>query len=130
MAVSRALAGVRVLLVEDHADTRNVLVALLAAHGARVVAAVTAQEALDYLQGDSADIIVCDIRLPGVPGHNLIRTLRSRPPDKGGNTPAIALTAFASSQDERTATAAGFSSYLRKPAGSELIQAIAAALGR
>lgn len=127
--VTAALHGARVLLVEDDGDSREVFTALLCRHGAEVEAVATAQEAIEVLQRRRADLIVSDIRLPDVPGHSLIRLVRAWAPDRGGLTPALALTAYPTPQDRATAYAAGFNSYVPKPAADELVDVAAALIG-
>jgi CheY-like chemotaxis protein len=85
---------------------------------------------MDHLQGDRVDVIVCDIRLPYVPGHNLIVSLRRLPEERGRRTPAIAFTAYASADDERAAIANGFDAYVGRPRIYELPRIVWSVRGR
>ena len=111
-----ALAGVRVLLVEDDAATRKALCFILERSGARVAEAANAEEALEALSRDVPDVLVCDIGLPGKDGYSLIADARALAAARGTPLPpAIAITAFARGQDRQRALAAGFAAYLPKP---------------
>jgi signal transduction histidine kinase len=124
------LAGVRVLVVEDEADTRDLLVTALQQCGAAVTAVANAAEALDALDPHT-DVLVSDIGLPGEDGYSLLRRLRSLGPDRGGNVPAAALTAFARAEDRLRALEAGFETHLAKPLDpSELVATVARLAGR
>jgi len=81
--------------------------------------------------GAAPDVVVSDIGLPGQDGYDLIRQIRQRPPDRGGQVPAIALTAYAAPLDRQQSSDAGFQDYLAKPAApSELIAKVAGLAGR
>jgi signal transduction histidine kinase len=124
------LAGVRVLVVEDEADTRDLLVTALQQCGAAVTAVATAAEALDALD-TLPDVLVSDIGLQGEDGYSLLRKVRSRGPERGGNVPAAALTAFARAEDRLRALEAGFETHLAKPLDpSELVATVARLAGR
>ena len=109
-----SLLGLTILVVEDDQDARDLFQRLLESHRARVVVAASAPEALDRLQAERPDLIICDIGLPDVDGYELIRRIRSLsgPP---AHLPAIALTAFARFDDRTRALAAGFNAHLAKP---------------
>jgi len=125
------LDGVHVLVVEDDEDTRKLLGTMLKRYGARVTATKSAQEALRVFQNELPDVLVSDIGMPDEDGYELIRKLRSRPPEKGGLTPAIALTGYASRKDRERALMAGYQQHLAKPIEqAEMIAAIAALVGR
>jgi len=127
-----SLHGVRVLLVEDESDCREVLAAGLQQYGATVRAVGSAREALVALKDPHVPhVLVSDIALPGEDGYALIRQVRGLAADQGGDIPAIALTAYARDADEAAARGAGFQFHLSKPADIEtLAHAIAGALGR
>ena len=113
------LAGVRVLVVEDEADSCELVVEALTASGAIVVTAGSSQEALAAI-GHSGDqerphVIVSDIGMPKNDGFVFIRQLRSLKPERGGRIPAIALTGYVNPEDRQRALAAGFDSHLAKP---------------
>jgi PAS domain S-box-containing protein len=126
----QTLDHVRVLVVEDDADTLDVLKAVLNNYGADVVTATSAREAIDTFEHWQPDVLVSDLAMPDQDGYQLIRQLRSRDPDHGGNTPAVALTAYARNEDRTRALAAGFQMHLAKPiAPRELIAALASLSG-
>ena len=116
-----SLRGMKVLVIEDDLDTRDLIQRLLESHRAGVVVAATAPEALEVLQRDRPDMIVSDIGLPDVDGYELIRRIR-RLEDPIANTPAVALTAFARYEDRTRALGAGFNAHVAKPVEpSELV---------
>jgi PAS domain S-box-containing protein len=116
-----SLRGMKVLVIEDDLDTRDLIQRLLESHRAGVVVAATAPEALEVLQRDRPDMIVSDIGLPDVDGYELIRRIR-RLEDPIANTPAVALTAFARYEDRTRALSAGFNAHVAKPVEpSELV---------
>lgn len=112
------LEGLRVLLVEDEADARELYRMILDASGATVVAVGTADEALRHFEADPPDVLVSDIGLPGTDGYELMRRIRSLPSPGGGTVPALALTAYAGAEHERRALAAGFQLHAAKPVSS------------
>ncbi len=121
------LRGLRVLVVEDERDTRELIVAALERCSVRVSAAASSAEAFGQLRGAPPDLIVSDIAMPGEDGYSFIRRVRALPADEGGSAPALAITASAAPSDRAQALGAGFQSYLAKPVGpTELLAAIAA----
>ncbi|MFN8546232.1 MAG: response regulator [Candidatus Binatia bacterium] len=123
------LGGVRVLLVDDHRPTLRVLAAVLERSGARATIAESAAQADEILGRDGADVLVCDVTMPGEDGYQFIRRLRGR--ESGGRLPALALTAHAGAQDRDLAIVAGFDRHLPKPVDpAVLVAAIADMLGR
>ena len=118
------LDGVRVLVVEDEPDTRNLVRRVLEASQAEVVSAGSAAEALDVLERARPDVVVSDIGMPGMDGYALLAAIRKRP--RGNALPALALTAFARTEDRRRALAEGFTEHLPKPVDpAELVAAVA-----
>ena len=107
--------GVKVLLVEDERDTRELVERLLTDAGCQVVAVNSAAAAYDAITSERPDILVSDIGLPDEDGYSLIRRVRARPRSDGGGIPAIALTAFARSEDRTRALHAGFQVHVTKP---------------
>jgi CheY-like chemotaxis protein len=105
---------VRILLVEDHRDTREAFAHILRSRGAHVVEAGSAAEALAALDGDPT-VVVSDIAMPGESGLELVGELRRRDAERGRRTPAIAMTGFATPRDREQALAAGFDAHLAKP---------------
>ncbi|MGE3489239.1 MAG: response regulator [Vicinamibacterales bacterium] len=125
------LHGVRVLIVEDDADSRNVLELLLQKLGAHVEAVPSAREAVDRVARRRPDVLVSDIGMPEEDGYSLIRRVRQLPGDAANKLPAIALTAYARRQDADAALGAGFDCHLAKPvAPAELIKAIKGCVGK
>ena len=121
------LAGLTILVVEDHQDSRELLTALLEHRRAHVVSAETASAAFELVQRHQPNVIVSDIGLPGEDGLSLIRRIRDLPALGGGAIPAIALTALSSDEDRRRALGGGFQAYFKKPIEIEpLLQAVAA----
>jgi CheY-like chemotaxis protein len=115
-ASGRALTGVRVLVVEDHHDTAELLRAVLGSQGAEVRVAVSLAEAMAALAESGVDVLLSDIAMPDGNGYELLRRLRERERAAGrGTLPAIAVTAFASADDGERARAAGFQDHAAKP---------------
>jgi PAS domain S-box-containing protein len=107
-----ALRGVRILLVDDEPDARELTTAVLRVSGADVIAVGSAREALRAVASTAPDVLVSDIGMPGEDGYRLIRELRAR----GYQVPAIALTAYGRPDDREHAFSAGFQVHLAKPA--------------
>ncbi|HZF11718.1 MAG TPA: response regulator [Thermoanaerobaculia bacterium] len=128
---SRPLAGVRVLVVEDEDDTRELLVRALESNGAAVTAVASVAQALEQLDRRLPDVLLSDIGMPEEDGYTLIHKLRARGADQGATLPAAALTAYARTEDRERALAAGFQTHIAKPIDpSELIAAVARLAGR
>jgi len=109
-----ALAGLRVLVVEDEPDARELLLLTLESSGAKVEVVSSARDALNNLQLFRPDVLLSDIGLPVESGYELIRKVRSLP-SQSSSIPAVALTAFATEKDRQMALSAGFQIYLAKP---------------
>ncbi|RYE83914.1 MAG: response regulator, partial [Myxococcales bacterium] len=109
------LAGLLLLVVDDDGDARDMLAILLEASGARVRLASSAAEGRELFAAERPDVVVSDIGMAGENGHALIESLRRLPPGQGGDVPAVALTAYARSEDRTRALKAGFSSHVAKP---------------
>jgi signal transduction histidine kinase len=125
------LAGVRVLVVEDETDTRELLVVALQQCGAEVTAFGSVPEALEELDRALPHVLLSDIGVPGEDGYSLIRKVRARGPGQGGDLPAAALTAYARAEDRQRALDAGYQTHLAKPVDpAELIAAVARLAGR
>ncbi len=125
------LSGVRVVVVEDEADTRELLVMALQQCGAEVAAFSSAREALAAFDRAVPDVLLSDIGMPVQDGYELIHTPRSREAARGGNVPAAALTAYARAEDRLRALEAGFQTHIPKPVDpSELISTVARLAGR
>jgi hypothetical protein len=125
------LTGLRLLLVEDEEDTREMLRILLEGHGAQLRAVATAAEALQCLREWRPDLLVSDIGLPGENGYELLQRIRALPAEEGGLIPAVALTAYARPEDRARALRAGFDVHVPKPVEApELLAVLAAATER
>ena len=109
------LKGISILVVEDDADTRDLLKVLLEAQGAGVTITASAQEALTAYDQSRPHVIVADIGMPDYNGYTLIGRVRSRDREKGKMVPAIALTAFTTAIDRDTVLSAGFQVHMPKP---------------
>ncbi|BDA67563.1 two-component hybrid sensor and regulator [Calothrix sp. PCC 7716] len=126
-----SLEGIRVLVVDDEADTRNFVVTVLEQSYAQVQAAASVTEALELISQCKPDVIVSDIGMPGEDGYALIRKIRELPSNAGGNIPAAALTAYARSEDRLRAIREGFQLHLPKPIeAAELTTVVASLVGR
>jgi signal transduction histidine kinase len=110
-----ALRGLRVLVVDDQPSILDLIEELLAAEGATVRSCSTAREALALARGWRPDVLVSDIAMPAEDGYWLIERVRALPPDAGGATPALALTAYVRMEDRLRVLAAGFDLYAPKP---------------
>jgi len=125
------LKGVRVLVVEDNPDTREVVAQILERSGAIVTATEGAQEALEIFAQGTFEIIVSDIGMPRVDGYAFMRSIRALGADAGGNVPAIALSAYARPQDRQGALDVGYQQHVAKPVvPHEIVSAVSALLGR
>ena len=119
------LDAIRLLVVEDEADTLEFLRRLLTTHGATVLTATSAPEALSLVRNEKPDLLISDIGLPEIDGYDLIQQVR-REPSPGRDIPAIALTAYARSEDRTRALRAGYQAHIAKPVEpNELLAMIA-----
>jgi len=121
-----SLQAVRVLVVDDETDTRELLTFILEQAGAKVTAVSSAAAALAALLETMPDVVLSDIGMAEMNGYSLMRQIRSLRPEQSGHIPAIALTAYAGEYNQRQAIAAGFQQHLSKPVEPEaLVKAIA-----
>ena len=128
---SSPLDGIRVLVVDDDEDSRDLLEHALTQHGAAVVTAGSAAEAVAAIERAVPDVVVSDIEMPGEDGYALIRRIRGLPPTRGGLVPAAALTAYARSEDRVTALKMGFQIHMAKPVDPvELAVVVSSLAGR
>jgi CheY-like chemotaxis protein len=110
------LRNARVLVVEDHDDTRELFAIVLEREGAQVTQADSVQAAMSAVASGEFDVLVSDIGMPGENGYDLIRQLGARVSrSKARPIPAVAVTAFDSREDRNQALAAGFREHLAKP---------------
>ena len=120
------MSGQVILLVEDHADAREALQALLELEGYEVVTAAEGLAALDIARSKHPDIALIDIGLPGLDGYEVARRLRAA---EGPQPILIALTGYSQPQDRRDAEAAGFDAHLVKPVDTDDLTRVLATLG-
>jgi signal transduction histidine kinase/ActR/RegA family two-component response regulator len=128
VADASRLSGVRILVVDDEPDIRDVLERLLGERGAEVRSAESAAQGLDVLSGWVPDVLVSDIGMPGEDGYSFIRRIRALPPERGGRVPAVALTAYVKADDRRRALEAGFQTHVGKPVDPEELALVIAGL--
>jgi len=126
-----SLDGLRVLLVDDERETREIISTVVERTGAEVKACTSAREALSALVEWRPHVILSDIAMPDEDGYSFIGRVRSLAHDEGGNTPAAALTAYAREEDRKQALAAGYQMHIAKPiAAGQLVTMIAKLAGR
>ena len=123
-SAQHSLKGLRVLVVDDEQDTRELVAVVLTTHGAEVVPVESATEALDQMERQQFDLLISDIGMPEMNGYELISRIRQLGKEHGGRTPAMALTAYAGFDDRKRALAAGYERHIPKPfVAAELISA-------
>ncbi len=123
-----SLARLKVLVVDDDRDARDILRYMLEECGADVITAENAGEALIALRVERPDLLLSDIGMPGVDGYELMRRIRQLGPEEGGRVPAVAISAFARSEDRRRALMAGYQMHLSKPVEPAELRAVCASL--
>ncbi|HEX3854906.1 MAG TPA: ATP-binding protein [Polyangiaceae bacterium] len=109
------LRGIRVLVVDDDDDSRDLAVSILEKCQAIAVPASSAEEALSIIVSEHPDVLVSDIGMPGMDGYDLMRAVRALPDERAQRVPAVAVTAYARSEDQQRALAEGFQLHLAKP---------------
>src|SRR6058998_1368858 len=109
------LGGISVLVVDDIKIVRDTIAAMLEHFGAAVTAVGSADEALEALERERPDVLVSDLAMPDKGGYWLIGQVRALPPERGGATPAAALTAFTSPEHRASILRAGFQYHIEKP---------------
>jgi PAS domain S-box-containing protein len=124
------LDGVRVLVVDDEQDTRELLRVGLSRCGAEVTLGGSADEALEAMRAAPPDLIISDIGMPGVDGYELMKRIRALPAEGGGRVPAVALTAYARTEDRMQALRSGYQMHVPKPVELAELVAVAASLIR
>ncbi|MCY1009012.1 PAS domain S-box protein [Nannocystis pusilla] len=125
------LRGLKILIVDDERDARELVAAFLQPTGAVVLTAENGEQALTLVTQQRPDVIVSDIAMPGEDGYDWMRRLRQRPVGDGGRTPALALTAYARLEDRTRALLAGYQKHLGKPCEPfDLVTAICELAGR
>jgi len=124
------LDGLRILIVDDEPDTRELLKQGLEYCGATVKVAGSAGDAIDALRVSVPDILISDIGMPGTDGYDLIRQVRRLPSAQGGKVAAIALTAYTRVEDRLQALRAGYDMHVPKPVELTELVAVAASVAR
>jgi signal transduction histidine kinase/CheY-like chemotaxis protein len=122
------LAGLRVLVVDDDLDSRELLAISLTRSGAEVRSASSTRAALAAIEEQPPDVLLSDIEMPGEDGYALIEKVRALPPERGGRVPAAALTAYARAEDRVIALQRGFQIHLAKPIDTAELAAVVASL--
>lgn len=126
-----SLQGLKVLAVDDEADTRELIREVLKECGAEVILSRSAAEALEALEQHKPDILISDLGMPDEDGYSLITKIRALPSERGGHIPAAALTAYARAEDRMRVLRSGFQFHLPKPVDSaELVTVVASLAGR
>jgi signal transduction histidine kinase/CheY-like chemotaxis protein len=126
-----SLQGLKVLVVDDEADTREVIREVLKECGSEVILSRSAAEALEAIEQFKPDILISDLGMPDEDGYSLISKIRALPAERGGQIPAAALTAYARAEDRMRVLRSGFQFHLPKPVDSaELITVVASLAGR
>lgn len=115
------LEGLRIVVVDDDSDARELLAAFLGQRSAEVFTASCAADGFVLLERELPDALISDIAMPEEDGYMLIRRIRALPDERGGRTPAIALTAYAARSDRLRALEAGFDAHFPKPVDIEAV---------
>jgi len=123
------LDGLRILVVDDEEDALRLVSEVLCEQGAEVHIAASAREALEKFATVRPDVVVSDIGMPEADGFSLIRKIRALPAERGGRTPAVALTAYARAEDAHRAFAAGYQMHVAKPVEPAQLATVVANLG-
>jgi CheY-like chemotaxis protein len=119
------LVGLTIVVVEDHDDARRYLDLFLRQLGAKVMVAGNAFDGLELIKHSRPDLVLSDIKMPGMDGFELLDAIRALGPDAGGNVPVIAMSAFFSRTDETRTRRADFRACLAKPfTPDELVETI------
>jgi PAS domain S-box-containing protein len=111
----QSLIYLRVLVVDDEPDARDLVTAVLTGRGAEVVSVGSASEALGEMELQRFDVLISDIGMPEIDGYGLISKIRQLPPERGGRIPAAALTAYAGVEDRMRVLSAGYQMHIPKP---------------
>lgn len=115
------LTGMRILIIDDEPDMLEVTKLILSHFQADVIAVTNAIEGLSQVKGQRLDVILSDIGMPHMDGYQFIREVRCLPNHQGGQTPAVALSAFNRPEDRTQALEAGFQKHLSKPVDVQIL---------
>ena len=124
------LRDLRILVVDDEPDARDLIEMALSQYGAIVTTVDSAAAALSEIDRRLPDVLLSDVGMPRQDGFELIRRVRSRPLERGGGIPAIAVTAYASARDRESVLASGYEAHVAKPFEPEALAQTVAALCR
>ncbi|HKO95796.1 MAG TPA: response regulator [Pyrinomonadaceae bacterium] len=128
---SKVLKGLRIVVVDDEGDSRDLVKAILTRYGSEVNCCESAAEALKAVRDWKPDLIISDIGMPTEDGYSLIRKIRKMRSKQARETPAVALTAYVTKEDREGAITAGFQLHISKPIEpAELVMSIASVTGR
>jgi PAS domain S-box-containing protein len=130
VSATSSLSGIKVLVVDDDEDAREMLRAALNSYGAEVITTPGALQALDALASEKIDVLVSDINMPEIDGYELIRRVRAMKPEQGGRIPAIALTAYARAEDRLRALQSGYQTHVPKPVEPAELEVVVATLAK
>jgi PAS domain S-box-containing protein len=130
VSATSSLSGIKVLVVDDDEDAREMLRAALNSYGAEVITTSGALQALDALASEKIDVLVSDINMPEIDGYELIRRVRAMKPQQGGRIPAIALTAYARAEDRLRALQSGYQTHVPKPVEPAELEVVVATLAK
>jgi PAS domain S-box-containing protein len=130
VSATTTLSGIKVLVVDDDEDAREMLRAALNSYGAEVITTPGASQALDALASEKIDVLVSDINMPEIDGYELIRRVRAMKPEQGGRIPAIALTAYARAEDRLRALQSGYQTHVPKPVEPAELEVVVATLAK
>ena len=122
------LDGLRVLIVDDEEDARELVSVMLTRSGAAMKCASSSTEAMEIIESWRPDVLIADIGMPVEDGYGLIKRVRALPRESGGQTPALALTAYARTEDRVRALSAGYQVHLSKPVDRVELAAVVARL--
>jgi CheY-like chemotaxis protein/two-component sensor histidine kinase len=124
------LDGVRLLIVDDDADAMELVRRVLVSCKAKVVTAASGAEGMALFRQHPPDVVLADIGMPGMDGYEFVKQIRALPPQHGGDTPVVALTALARSEDRRRAMLAGFDMHVAKPVEPAELVAVVGRMAR
>jgi PAS domain S-box-containing protein len=124
------LAGMQVLVVDDEQDARDLLQAMLVSYGAEVRVAESAARGLELVESWRPTVLLTDIGMPGTDGYQLLRDVRALGADRGGATPALAVTAYGRGDDRERTSKAGFAGHLTKPVSPVVVASLVEQIGR
>jgi CheY-like chemotaxis protein len=131
LSEDRLLQDLRILVVDDELDARQIIMTILQRSGADVRTAISVTAAMQTMDTWRPDVLISDIGLPVEDGYALIDRIRSRSAQQGGQIPALAVTAYARKEDRARILAAGYQLHVPKPVEPrELVKAIANLVGR